>query len=280
VSIELSAKLKEGRALYVVIPLLLLHLILISLQVEHPGGSLLFRNWVLQASAPFLGISFSINRAVAYAWTHFVGLRGARTQNDQLQKRVEQLTLREDSLRQMEVENARLRQLLSLKETIPLKTVGARVVGRVPDYLANIVYIDRGADDGVQANAPVLAATAVVGRTILVSRFNSQVQLITNTDASLGVMIERTRSPGVLSGNGHPVLSLDYISNYEQVELDDVVVTSGLDGLFPKGLRIGRVVQSQRGKSAFRVIRVEPFADLLRLEEVLVLLPGFAGESK
>jgi rod shape-determining protein MreC len=280
VSIELSAKLKEGRALYVVIPLLLLHLILISLQVEHPGGSLLFRNWVLQASAPFLGISSSINRAVAYAWTHFVGLRGARTQNDQLQKRVEQLTLREDSLRQMEVENARLRQLLSLKETIPLKTVGARVVGRVPDYLANIVYIDRGADDGVQANAPVLAATAVVGRTILVSRFNSQVQLITNTDASLGVMIERTRSPGVLSGNGHPVLSLDYISNYEQVELDDVVVTSGLDGLFPKGLRIGRVVQSQRGKSAFRVIRVEPFADLLRLEEVLVLLPGFAGESK
>ena len=203
------------------------------------------------ASAPFLEVSSSIHRAVAYAWTNYVGLRGARTQNDLLQKRVEQLTLREDALRQMEVENVRLRQLLSLKETVPLETVGARVVGRVPDYLANIVYIDRGADDGVKANAPVLAATAVVGRTILVSRFNSQVQLITNTYASLGVMIERTRSPGVLSGSGQPVLSLDYISNSEQVELDDVVVTSGLDGLFPKGLRIGRVVQSQRGKVGF-----------------------------
>jgi rod shape-determining protein MreC len=280
VSIEFSGKVKEGRAVYVVIPLLLLHLILISLQVERPGGSLLLRNWVLQASAPFLGISSSIRNAVAYAWTHYVGLQGARMQNDQLQKRMEQLALREDSLRQMEVENARLRQLLSLKETVPLETVAARVVGRVPDYLANIVYIDRGAEDGVQANAPVLAATAVVGRTILVSRFNSQVQLISNGNASLGAMIERTRSPGVLSGSGQALLSLDYINNSEQVELDDVVVTSGLDGLFPKGLRIGRVVNSQRGKSAFRVIQVEPFADLLRLEEVLVLLPGSSGESR
>jgi rod shape-determining protein MreC len=280
VSIEFSGKVKEERALFIVIPLLLLHLILISLQVEHPGGSLLFRNWVLLASAPFLEVSASIHRAAAYAWTNYLVLRGARTQNDLLQKRLEQLTFREDALRQMEVENVRLRQLLSLKETVPLETVGARVVGRVPDYLANIVYIDRGADDGVKANAPVLAATAVVGRTILVSRFNSQVQLITNTYASLGVMVERTRSPGVLSGSGQPLLSLDYINNSEQVEPDDVVVTSGLDGLFPKGLRIGRVVQSQRGKSAFRVIRVEPFADLLRLEEVLVLLTGSVGESR
>ena len=279
-SIEFSGKVKDGRAIFVLIPLLMLHLTLISLQVEHPGGSLLFRNWVLHASAPFLGVSSSIHRAIAYAWTHYVGLRGARTQNDLLQKRVEQLTLREDTLRQAEVENTRLRQLLALKETVPLEMVAARVVGRVPDYLANIVYIDRGTNDGVKANAPVLATTAVVGRTILVSRFNSQVQLITNSDASVGVMVERTRSPGVLAGSGQPVLNLDYISNSEQVEIDDVVVTSGLDGLFPKGLRIGKVVQSQKGKSAFRTIRVEPFADLLRLEEVLVLLTGSAGEGR
>ena len=279
-SIEFSGKVKDGRAIFILVPLLLLHLTLLSLQVEHPGGSLLFRNWVLHASAPFLEVSSSIHRALAYGWTHYVGLRGARAQNDVLQKRVEQLTLREDTLRQVEVENTRLRELLGLKQTVPLETVAARVVGRVPAYLANVVYIDRGTDDGVKVNTPVLAATAVVGRTILVSRFNSQVQLITNNDASLGVMIERTRSPGVLTGSGQPVLNLDYIANSEQVEIDDIVVTSGLDGLFPKGLRVGKVVQSQKGKAAFRVIRVEPFADLLRLEEVLVLPAGSAGESR
>jgi len=280
VSIEFSGKVKDGRAIFILVPLLLLHLTLISLQVEHPGGSLLFRNWVLHVSAPFLGVSSSIHRALTYGWTHYVGLRGARAQNDVLQKRVEQLTLREDTLRQVEVENTRLRELLGLKQTVPLETVAARVVGRVPDYLANVVYIDRGTDDGVKVNTPVLAATAVVGRTILVSRFNSQVQLITNNDASLGVMIERTRSPGVLTGSGQPVLNLDYIANSEQVEIDDIVVTSGLDGLFPKGLRVGKVVQSQKGKAAFRVIRVEPFADLLRLEEVLVLPAGSSGEGR
>jgi rod shape-determining protein MreC len=280
VSIEFSGKMKDGRAIFILVPLLLLHLTLISLQVEHPGGSLLFRNWVLHASAPFLEVSSSIHRALAYGWTHYVGLRGARAQNDVLQKRVEQLALREDTLRQVEVENTRLRELLGLKQTVPLETVAARVVGRVPNYLANVVYIDRGTDDGVKVNTPVLAATAVVGRTILVSRFNSQVQLITNNDASLGVMIERTRSPGVLTGSGQAVLNLDYIANSEQVEIDDIVVTSGLDGLFPKGLRVGKVVQSQKGKAAFRVIRVEPFADLLRLEEVLVLPAGSSGEGR
>ena len=279
-SIEFSGKVKDGRAIFILIPLLLLHLTLISVQVEHPRGSLLFRNWVLHASAPFLEVSSSIHRALAYGWTHYVGLRGARAQNDVLQKRVEQLALREDTLRQVEVENTRLRELLGLKQTVPLETVAASVVGRVPDYLANVVYIDRGTDDGVKVNTPVLAATAVVGRTILVSRFNSQVQLITNNDASLGVMIERTRSPGVLTGSGQPVLNLDYIANSEQVEIDDIVVTSGLDGLFPKGLRVGKVVQSQKGKAAFRVIRVEPFADLLRLEEVLVLPAGSSGEGR
>ena len=279
-SIEFSGKVKDGRAIFILIPLLLLHLTLISLQVEHPGGSLLFKNWVLHASAPFLEVSSSIHRALAYGWTHYVGLRGARAQNDVLQKRVEQLALREDTLRQVEVENTRLRELLGLKQTVPLETVAARVVGRVPAYLANVVYIDRGTDDGVKVNTPVLAATAVVGRTILVSRFNSQVQLITNNDASLGVMIERTRSPGVLTGSGQPVLNLDYIANSEQVEIDDIVVTSGLDGLFPKGLRVGKVVQSPKGKAAFRVIRVEPFADFLRLEEVLVLPAGSSGEGR
>ncbi len=169
-------------------------------------------------------------------------------------------------------QNRRLTRLLAFKESLPLHTIGARVVGRVPDFLAGVIYIDRGSLDGVPMNAPVLAAAGVVGRTVAVSLRQAQVQLISNADASMGVMLESSRSPGVLKGSGGASLSLEYINNSEQVAAGDILVSSGLDGIYPKGIPVGRVVRAQKGKSVFRDIEVEPFADLLRIEEVLVVL--------
>ena len=84
-------------------------------------------------------------------------------------------------------------------------------------------------------------------------------------------MIDRTRSPGVLRGTGNPLLELNYIGNTEQVNVGDLVVTSGLDGIFPKGLPVGKVVETSKGKTVFRMITVEPFADLVHIEDVLIL---------
>jgi rod shape-determining protein MreC len=137
--------------------------------------------------------------------------------------------------------------------------------------MSNVVYLDRGWEAGIGNDDPVVSAGGVVGRIILVSRYHCQVQLITNPDASIGVMVERTRSPGVLKGSGDHRLTLDYISNAEQVNVGDVVISSGLDRIYPKGLLVGRVAESHKGKSVFRVIQVEPSADLLHLEDVLVV---------
>ncbi len=111
------------------------------------------------------------------------------------------------------------------------------------------------------------------------SGHQSQVQLITNPDASVGAMLERSRTPGVLRGSGDLVLDLNYIGNTEQVAPGDVVLSSGLDGIFPKGLMIGRVVESNKGKGVFRSIKVEPVMDLIHLEEVSVLLRASAPQS-
>jgi rod shape-determining protein MreC len=146
-------------------------------------------------------------------------------------------------------------------------------VGRAPSYLSNVLYVDRGSASGIRVDSPALSGDGVIGRVILTSPHNSQVQLITNADASIGVMVERTRSPGVLKGSGNDLLSLNYISNTEQIEVGDMVVSSGLDGIYPKGLPVGRIVESYKGKSVFRVIQVAPQADLMRIEEVLIL-PG------
>jgi rod shape-determining protein MreC len=98
------------------------------------------------------------------------------------------------------------------------------------------------------------------------------VQLITNVDASVGAMLEHSRTPGVIRGTGENILELGYISNNEPVAVGEMILSSGLDGIYPKGLVIGKVVECKKGKDVFRSVEVEPIMDLIHLEEVLVLL--------
>ncbi len=271
-SIELAPKAREGRVLYVLIPLLLLHLALLSLQIEEPGGTLLIRKWVLLAEAPFLNLSAYVSTGVSNAWRGYFWLLGARKENQRLQETLRQLSLQTNQLEELRQENLRLRRLVALKEAVPFQTISARVVSRTPDFMANVIYIDRGARDGISADEAVMTADGVVGRTILVTKFNAQVQLITNADASTGGMVDRTRSPGVLKGSGSSLLDLTYISNNEPINPGDIVFTSGLDGIYPKGLPVGRVVESRKGNTVFRAIKVQPSADLMHFEEVSVIL--------
>jgi rod shape-determining protein MreC len=215
-------------------------------------------------------------RGLWNTWNGYVWLVGARVENEKLREAVRKLSLVNSSYEQERKENVRLRQLLSMTEAVATKTVGARVVARTPSFLSNVVYIDRGSDDGVHADLPVISGHGIVGRTVLVSKHQSQVQLISNPDASVGVMLERTRTPGVLQGIGDFVMDLNYIGNSEQVENGEVVLTSGMDGIYPKGLAIGKVVESQKGKGVFRSIKVQPYIDFMRIEEVSVILGSVA----
>jgi rod shape-determining protein MreC len=271
VSIELAPKEKEGRAIFVLVPLLIMHLVLLSFQITDPTGMLLIRRWVLAAQSPLINGSSQISAAVRGVWTNYIELHGAREENRQLQDTIRRLSLQQKQMEEMRQENNRLRQLLSVTELSPMATIGARVVARTPDYLSNVLYINRGQRDGIQVNAPVMSGVGIVGRVVLVSNKDSQVQLITNPDASVGVMLDRTRLPGVLRGSGNSLLELNYISNTEQVELGDWVVTSGLDGVYPKGLPVGKVVESRKGNSVFLIIKVEASTDLIHLEEVSVM---------
>jgi len=272
VSSELSAKSSKERAVLVTIPLLLLQLIILSLQIEGASGTLLFKTWALTVQAPILAASSAITGGIRHAWAGYVWTVGARAENERLRESLRQLSLLNRSNEQARQENIRLRQLVSLNQSLPYRTLGARVIARTPSFLANVIYIDRGVKDGVKIDAPVLSGDGIVGRIVLASGHQSQVQLITNPDASVGVMLEQARTPGVLRGSGDIPMDLSYVNNTEQVGVGDIVLSSGLDGIFPKGLVVGKVVDSQKGKGVFRSVKVEPRADLIRLEEVSVLL--------
>jgi len=278
-SIEFVQKKGEGKVAYVLIPLLILHLVLLSIQIEDRAGTLLFNRWILNIEAPFLNASDSVGSAAARVWQDYIWLRGARDENRRLQQSVQQLTLQNLSSEQLKLENARLRALLTLTETLPFRTVGARVIARTPDYLAKVIYIDRGSSDGISLDDPVVSGSGVVGRVAVVGRREAQIQLITNADASSGALVERTRSPGVLRGSGNAWLDLSYVSNTEQVDVGDIIVSSGLDGIYPKGLLLGKVVESRKGNAVFRDIKVEPGVDLMRLEEVAILTGGIIPDN-
>lgn len=278
-SSELSSKVSKERAVLATIPLLILHLALLSLQIQGPSGTLLFRTWVLTAQAPIVAASSATARGIGYIWNSYVWMVGARAENQQLRETVRKLSLANSSYEQERKENARLRRLLAMTDSLAYKTIGAHVVARTPSFLSNVIYIDRGAGDGVRNDRAVISGDGIVGRTVLVSRSQSQVQLITNPDASVGVMLERTRTPGVLRGSGDFLLDLNYIANSEQVENGDVVLSSGLDGIFPKGLAIGKVVDVRKGKGVFRAIKVQPHIDFMRVEEVSVILDDLMPEK-
>ena len=269
---ELPSKANKERAVVVTISLLLMQLILLSLQIRGASGTLLFKTWTLTLQAPIIAVSSGITRGVRNVWYGYIWLVGARSENEQLQATVRRLSLLNSSYKEVEQENIRLRHLIALRENIDSSSISARVVARAPTFLSNVIYIDRGSKDGIRVNAPVLSSEGIIGRTVIVSDYQSQVQLISNEDASIGAMLEHSRTPGVIRGTGNRLLDLNFISNTEHVAVGDMVLSSGLDGIFPKGLPIGRVTELQKGNELFWSITVEPTMDLIHIEEVLVLL--------
>ena len=257
-------------------PLLILNLVLLSIQIEDSSGTTLLKTWALRIQSPVLTAGDMVFGSVKRIWHNYIWLVGAREENRRLKETVSRLSILNRSYEEERQENERLRNLLAISELASedtgFYTVGARVSARAPEFLANILYIDRGSKHGVSVNAPVLSGNVIVGRVLLAAEYYSQVQLITNPDASIGAMLDESRTPGVLTGDGDALLIMNYISNTLPVKVGELVLSSGLDGIFPKGIMLGTVVVSERGNDIFREIKVKPAVDLIRLEEVTILI--------
>lgn len=267
---------RRSRALLVI--LVAGHLVVVSHQVDGGRGASLLERGIFSLFYPFQWAMSASVRGLRSAVANYVDLRGVRAENLRLQERVGVLEtlLQEKQDRVREVE--RLREALALQQILPLKTLAAEVVARdgLPFYRG--LTIDRGLRDGVQVDAAVISPTGVVGRVFEVFARGSRVQLLLDAQAGVGVIIERTRVAGVASGRSVPGegpsgdLEMRYVPARADVQVGDVVVTSGLDRVFPKGLAVGRVRAVGAGSGLFKDVRVEPSARFDTLEEVLVVL--------
>ncbi len=257
--------------------LVLAHLVIISNQVDTGGGATLLSQVIFDALSPVQRAGAAVVSLVGGTWRGYVALRHVREDNVRLHAEVRSLeaTLQE---RQAQVEETqRLREILKLTREMPLQTVAASVIARDGMPWFRTVTLDKGSADGVTLDAAVLSATGVVGRVVALGPHAAKVQLLLDRESGVGARIERTRVTGVVVGQvsysdlGTFELLMRYVPVTAEVAVGDVVVTSGQDRLFPRGLMVGRVASVSRGVGLFKDVTVIPSAGFERLEEVMVV---------
>ncbi|HVQ25346.1 MAG TPA: rod shape-determining protein MreC, partial [Planctomycetota bacterium] len=210
-------------------------------------------------------------------WRGWAFHRETYAENRRLREQVRSLET-ELQLRSFKAqESVRLRELLELRQSVPLDTLAALVVGRDGVPWFRTITLDKGEQDGVKLDAAVISATGVVGRVFAVGPHAARVQVLLDRDSGIAALVERSRVSGVVSGqvagneSGSEDLVFKYVSERADVTVGDLVVTSGLDRIYPKGLVIGRVRFVGQVTGLFRDVRVEPSARFERIEEVLVV---------
>jgi len=261
------------------------HLLLISLQVQSKSGVPVFQAVTFGLFARVQGTTASTLYGIRHFWGNYVWLRGVRAENETLKEQVAQLQVTLQEQRALANRSARLQELLDLRSASALQTVAAEVIAGNPNPGMLTITIGRGSQDGVQKDMAVIAPAGIVGRIIgNPAAHASRVQLIIDRNAGAGAFTERTHSGGMVAGaDKDPPLIMDLVSNLADVKPGDVVVASGVDGIYPKGFVIGRVETSERGTGLYRNITVRPVVDFSSLEEVLVVMvpsrPGAPDES-
>jgi rod shape-determining protein MreC len=208
---------------------------------------------------------------VRNAWTGYIGLRHVKAENEELKRQLADAQIELQQHRALAGRARGLEQLLAMQQGSPLKMAGASVIAAAATPEFRTVTIDKGSRDGIAHDMAVVAAGGVVGRVVIASSLASKVQLLIDRNAAAGALIERSRAQGVVVGEGDDLLRMEYVSEVAEVAVGDLVVTSGIDGIFPKGFTIGRVEKIDKNGGAYRQILVRPAIDYSSLEEVLVV---------
>lgn len=250
------------------------HLILISAQVQSKAGVPVLEGVTFGIFSRIQGGAASVIRGIAGTWTNYVGLKNAQVENETLRKQVAELEVKLQEQRALAGRAAQLEATLKLRDSTSLPTLAAEVIAGNANAGLLTVTVNRGSADGVQADMAVIGPKGVIGRVIgPVARQAARVQLLIDQAAAIAAISERTRAGGLVVGaEGDPPLRMELVSNLADVAVGDVVVASGIDGIYPKGFVIGTVEKSDRGSGLHRAITVRPAVDFSALEEVLIVM--------
>jgi rod shape-determining protein MreC len=279
-----SPALKRLRDVVFVAVLLAWPFFVLKTNMKAPENQGTLDRWILRLSAPIEGVAATIAHGVGGVWEDYVYLVDVKRDNERLGYDNARLRERVHALEQAQVDNRQLKRLLQMKETVATESVSAQVVAKdfTEFFRVTRIVLDKGARD-VRPHMPVVAPDGVVGAVLHVMGDAADVQLA--VDAAFGVDVEdeRTHARGFVRGTGDPTrygCKVEMVDSRDEVEIGDLLVTSGKGRWFPRGIpvaRVTRVVKRELGRD--QDVDAVPTVDFSRLDSVLVLVTNFNDEG-
>ena len=251
--------------------------VLMAFDARTEGSQRVIRVWA-QTAADFVQSPVTtVSSSVTGYFASIANLRTAQDENDALKQRIQELEVELKAKEDLSAENARLSQLLELKQKSQYRVLTARIIGRDPSVWFDSSIIDRGSLDGVKINMPVVTNGGVLGRVTAVGPLTSQVDLLTRDKSGIGAVVGEvsgSNALGVVVGSSkRDVLEMRYVAGSVEVQVGQGVYTTGQDGIYPAGLKVGEIVQVESGSATTpHKITIRPTAGIDRAQEVGVLL--------
>ncbi len=264
--------LRRYRIFLLAVIILLGSVLLYSYNLRNKQTTTFFERAVLTFSEPFQSVIDDSYLSITAVWKHYLFLVDAKQENEALKRDVAALRAKLQGVEEIALQNKRLRKLLDFVDDLDKPALPAQVIGEDISNWARTVIIDKGARSGLRHGMPVVAAEGVVGRVIKVAQNSSRVLLITDASSAIAALIQRTRTRGVARGVGDS-LSVEYALNQADIAVGDLMITSGMGGVFPKGLPLGRVLDVEKDQfGLFQRVKVQTVVDFSHLEEVMVIV--------
>ncbi|HSO21090.1 MAG TPA: rod shape-determining protein MreC [Desulfosarcina sp.] len=264
----------------VVILLVAVNVILLTITGKHTQAPSGLGRTALIVVAPFQKQLTAFMQSVKDIWNHYFWLVSASRENQRLKqalgKRMQQL----NACNEMGLANARLRHLLEFEPKVDHPMIAAQVVGKDPSPWSKTVIVDKGTREGVRQGAPVVVPEGIVGVVVESSGSYAKVLLLIDPNSAVDALVQKTRARGIVKGGGADYCVFDYVLRKHAISVGDTVVSSGLDGVFPKGLRVGRISEIVRlNAGIFQKVSVTPYVDFEILEEVFIISTAVAEAS-
>jgi rod shape-determining protein MreC len=252
--------------------LLTVNLVMLAVTTRRPAASGLGR-MMIAFVAPFQELATHVVKTVQDSWWRYFFLVSVARENQQLLQQLAESQQKIIQQRELELENQRLRELLSFKRALPAPVIAAEIIGKDPSAWFKTVIIDKGSADGLRRGLPAVSSLGVVGQIIEVSARQSRLMLIIDRNSGADALVQRTRARGIVKGTSQDDCYLDYVLHADDVRVGDLVVSSGFDGVYPKGLLIGTVTAVDfKGGDFFKDVQITPAVDFDKIEEVLIIL--------
>ncbi|MBN2373338.1 rod shape-determining protein MreC [bacterium] len=262
-------------AFYTLAFFLILSFIIMILYGQCTGPGEVLNRIALEVFEPFhILASYTVNW-FQNIWDGYIFLLTVKRENLKLKEYIAELEAINMRFLEIEKENERLKELLEFREKLPTAIISAQIIGKDATSWFRSTILDKGTKDGVCVNQPVVTNKGIVGKVVRTTSSASMVELITDKNSRVAAMIQKNRAEAILCGQSGPICTLEYLARDVDIQIGDSVISSGMGGIFPKGLMLGIISKIEKAEKEsyglFQYAEVAPQVPFSKLEDVLIL---------